>query len=227
MARFSTLTKLTTALIAAATLTIGCGTENSPVASNEPTITHTEDGRTLFSFSPQATQQAAKTTAIPAEGRTISKVFDANHNGMEIFDNNGTDHQLDDIIVFFTIPDHALDHSVEISMTVYGNTLEDMVIAFEPGGLNFLHHATLGLHLGHNLVHTPLDQLAAWHEHDDGSVEEADIFWLRVTHAKVKMKIAVPGFSRYSPGGGWKPVAQPYTGTMYQTNSRYSSGGGW
>ena len=194
---------LTSALLAAATLTIGCGTENTPMASSEPTFTHTEDNRTFLTFSPQAQRRAAKISAIPAEGRTVSKIFDANHNGLEIFDANGTDHRLDDITVFFTVPDHALDHPVEITMTVYGNTLEEMVVEFQPGGLNFLHHATLGIFLGHNLVHTPHDQLHAWHEHGDGSVEEANIFWLRITDAKVKMKIAVPGFSRYSPGGGF------------------------
>ena len=62
MARFSTLTKLTGALIAAATLTIGCGTEhNSPVASTDaPTITRAEDGRTYMTFSPNAARHAAK-----------------------------------------------------------------------------------------------------------------------------------------------------------------------
>ena len=219
-----------TSTLLAATLTIGCGTEyHSPVASNpEPTFTQAEDGRTFITFSPQAQHRAAKVSAIPAQGRTVSKVFDANHNAFEIFDANGTDHRLDDITVFFTVPDHALDHPVEITMTVYGNTLEEMVVVFEPGGLTFLHHATLGVFMGHNLVHTPHNQLKAWHEHGDGSVEEANIFWLKVTDAKVKMKIAVPGFSRYSPGGGFKLIAPANTSIAQPPqDSRYSPGGGF
>ena len=64
MTRINPITHLTLALAASAALTIGCGTENSLVAShNAPTITSTENGLTFLTFSPQATQRAGKIAA--------------------------------------------------------------------------------------------------------------------------------------------------------------------
>jgi hypothetical protein len=107
---------------------------------------------------------------------------------------------------------NALDDDVEITMTVYGQTLSELVIAFEPGGLDFLIAAELEIAVGLDKVDIDLGDLAAYHasqedyndnDENDWQEEEIDIEELYEGSEEIKFIIEIPGFSRYSTGGGW------------------------
>jgi hypothetical protein len=230
---------LTSALLAA-TLTIGCGTENIPVSSNEDTVTNNANGRSFFTFSRDAAQRAGKISAHAEKGRTVSAVFTQVGGTLHLAELNSAV-ATDDLEVIFEVMPNSLpvvvsdnfsptdaNSNVLITMTVYGHTLEDMVIEFEPDGLIFDPVAMMNLQLGHDLVNTPLKEIVIWHIHGDGSVEEA-VFTVHADDINVYLTIEVPGFSRYSNGGGWKPVAPINAGNFKggTTHSRYSPGGGW
>jgi len=197
---------LTSALALLITASTTFAVEESNWGQIKAQITHAEDGRTFVTFSPPATQQAAKVAAIPAEGRSVSKVFSTGKASIAIEETNGAG-KYDNLKIGFHVPEGALTAPVEITMTVYGNTLEDLVVAFEPGGLTFLQEATLALWLGKDLVHTPLSEIKAWHQYSDYTVEEAypsqAYPFVRSSKTTVTIMIAVFGFSRYSTGGGW------------------------
>ena len=232
------LLTLASALLAAATLTIGCGTENSPVSSNEDVVTNNAHGRSFITFSAEAMRRAGKMNAIPAEGRTVSAVFTQVGGVLQLAEPNTAASTDDNEVLFQVMPNSlpivASDNfsstdantSVLITMTVYGNTLADMIIEFDPDGLTFDPVALLNLHLGHDLVNMALEEMVIWHIHDDGNVEEA-FFTLRTDDINVYITIEVPGFSRYSPGGGFKPVAPGKDKDKPTRKSRYSPGGGF
>jgi len=197
-------------------LASGCGMDQSPVAPEEAAVAPAPTTGLVLAFSPEtARQAAAKLATIPPEGRSKSEIFGASATELEIKDKNGWGYK-DDLKVKFSTRDGALDSEVEITMTVYGNVLSEIVAAFQPGGLIFLRPATLELELGADLVDLPLDNLQVWHIHDDGTVEEAEILSIRGYDEDdeewveenldgadfVNIEVVVPGFSRYSPGGG-------------------------
>ena len=105
----------------------------------------------------------------------------------------------DNLQVTLIVPSGAVNERVKITMTVYGNYLSDLVIAFQPGGLVFDESATLKVGMGGALVDVDPEGLTVWHEYEDGTVEEAtltgtkiwnDLMWL-------EFNAEVPGFSRY------------------------------
>ena len=144
------------ALLTALALMVGCGMEPSPVASGEATLTPGEDGRTFLTFTPQAADRVAKISAIPDEGRSVSALFDSDGGQLEVIEFNGSGSR-DDLKIYFRVYAGALAEPVTINMTVYGNSLEELVVAFEPGGLEFLREAMLVAKIGADLVHTPLE----------------------------------------------------------------------
>lgn len=221
MARTTRFIKLITALAACAGLTIGCGNQNSPVtANNEPTITHDEEGRTYITLSSEATRTAAK-IASSDDGRSVTKVFDEDGGKFKIDEEGDENTDLDDLEIQFRIPDNALDGDVEITMTVYGYTLETLVIAFEPAGLIFNIPAELEIEIGHDLCAADEDEaeeMFGQHQYADGSVDEIDAELLK-KNQEYEFYLQVPGFSRYSMGGGYKVITT--------ANGRYSPGGGY
>ena len=136
--------------------------------------------------------------------RTASQLFDANGGQFEILVPQGPNDK-DDIYARFTVPAGALTEAVEITMTVHGTSHEDLVIEFAPGGLEFLIDAELDLWLGADIVAYYYTSLVIWHVHDDGTSEET--YPLSISqqgrNSTVKYKVAIPGFSRYSTGGGF------------------------
>ena len=104
----------------------------------------------------------------------------------------------DDLYVSFAVPSGAVPEPVEVTMTVIGNRLSDLVIAFQPGGLVFDRPATLWVKLGVDLVDVDTTSLTVWHEYADGTVEETRLL---TTHefknGYYEFSAEVPGFSRY------------------------------
>ena len=115
-------------------LVLGCSTDSTPLASADLTLA--ADGRAFLSFSPEARQRAGKLAAIPsAEGVVVSELFTAKSGGKLEFEDKGQNGTEDDLGVYFRVARESIDRDVVITMTVYGSTLADLVIAFEPGGL--------------------------------------------------------------------------------------------
>lgn len=191
-----------TLLVAATVLILpGCGTGHSPVASTDiqPQIIEA-DGRSLLSFGAAGAQRAAKIATIPTEGVTVSDLFGLTGGTIQVKDDNGNGPK-DDLRVTFTVPDNALNLPTNITMTVYGNTLEDLVVEFQPSGLVFLQDAELDLRFGTDLVSTPFNQIVVWHEYSDGTVVPATFSKYNSGNI-IRLKIDIPGFSKYSSGGG-------------------------
>lgn len=113
---------------------------------------------------------------------------------------SGTENEID---VSFNVRKGSVPATVDIAMTVVGESLETLVIAFEPAGLEFYEPAELKLKIGAALIGTMPDDLQVRHIRSDGSEELATILRLKEKKDSLEIIIEIPGFSRYSPGGGW------------------------
>lgn len=183
-------------------LVTGCGTDRSPVATgNQAEVVQAEDGRAFLAFSTAGVRRAARIATLPAEGVTVSGLIDLEGGTLSVDDANGGGTK-DDVHIDFTVAAGALSAPQTITMTVYGNSLEELIVAFDPGGLVFLLDAELDIRMGKDLVSTSVEQIRAWHEYADGSGEDATITEAYSSGNTVRVKVAVPGFSRYSMGGG-------------------------
>ena len=189
------------ALLLGLSLTTGCGVDHSPVAPDEAAMTRTPDGRVLLTFAPQATQRAAK-LAETSSDRTSSKLIGSAGDTLQVKDLNGRGTK-DNLVVILKVPANALATDELITMTVHGETLSELVVEFAPAGLEFLTPAILKLRVGNKLVDTALeDILRIDHIHDDGTIERARVPFSAVKdNGRVRIKVEVPGFSRYSMGG--------------------------
>ena len=179
---------------------IGCGGERSPMAQDQSSIPVVE-GRMVLSFSPDAAQRAGK-LAQEGQGRQVNAVFASQGGSMEIFEDQGTPPKKDDLRSQFSVPEDGVTGPVEISMTVYGQSLSELLFQFTPSGLVFNSDAQLEILIGKDWVDLPLDDLVAYHEHEDGTVEYAQIVMVEDWGAETRILISIPGFSRYSMGGG-------------------------
>lgn len=223
-AKFQALVRAALAFSALSILALvaGCG-EVSPTAPESPTLTQAPDGTTYLTFSAQALEQverAGKLATIPADGKTVSKTFYPDKtSSMKIQDLNGWGYK-DDLEVEFTVRAGELAEPTTITMTVYGNKLSDLVLAFQPGGLVFIHPAQLMVRIGAQRVDRslldlqalllPFADLEAYHDHD-GTVEEARITSVMtyiyllteietlnlLLYDYARIYVEVPGFSRY------------------------------
>ncbi len=192
-------------LLVAALLAVGCGREEAPLASQGTAIRTDTQGQTFLAFAPAGRARAAKLAQSPADagaaGRTVAAIFSPDENGdLSINEENGPSKK-DDIGVKFSVRKGALEEPVLITMRLYGEDLGDMVVAFQPAGLEFLEMAELYLAVGDERVDLPLYDLHAWHIYDDGAIKEVS-FRIIDENNGILFKIDVPGFSRYSMGGG-------------------------
>jgi hypothetical protein len=87
---------------------------------------------------------------------------------------------------------------VEITMTVVGDYLSDLMVIFQPAGLVFLQDATLEVRIGTDLVDLDVAQLQVYHEYADGTVEESGVLSMSsFGDTSIRFQAAVSGFSRY------------------------------
>ena len=197
-------------------------TEEASWAAVKETVVHrAADGTTYIAFSSEALSRAAKrvkSKSISSTSQTSVATYDATagtdlsadevrtvsqwvkpHGKAQLYiqDVNSSLTNDDNLQVTLIVPSGAVSKGVTITMTVYGNYLSDLVIAFQPGGLVFDESATLKVGMGGALVDVDPEGLTVWHEYEDGTVEEArltitwnNLMWL-------KFNAEVPGFSRY------------------------------
>ena len=198
----------------------GCGADRSPVGNETSAVDPYAVEVLVLASSPEEALRAAK---LAEEGRTVSELFDK-WGSIEIFEPEEQGIE-DDLRVTFSVLPGALPVAETISMTVYGQNLSNIVAAFQPSGLVFKKEAILEVGLGIERVDMPLSALQVWHIHGDGSVEQARITAIRWYHWEegelsdsgniesgedwddndanyIAVEISVPGFSRYSLGGG-------------------------
>lgn len=184
----------------------GCSTDTiptSPAARQEP------EGQVYLAFSPQIAQRAAKPPATRSAGdiesQTVvsqtagliaSKVFHLWGGKLSVADLGGPG-VTDDLQVTFSVPQGGLSQPTSITMTVYGNTAQDLVMVFDPAGLVFLKAAELEITLGDDRLDIPLSQIKAYHAYDDGTVVDARILSRTDREGTSELCIEVPSFSRY------------------------------
>jgi hypothetical protein len=158
--------------------------DHFPTASKGQTAAPVEEGLPSL---------AAK---LPVEGITVSGLLGLTGGVLTVVEDNGPGPQ-DDLRVDFRVPSGALSELTLISMTVSNDAVGDLLMDFAPDGLDFLTEAELDISQGEDLVGLPVEQITAWHEHGDGTVEEAIITFRSHSEQTVRVKVAVPGFSRY------------------------------
>lgn len=204
-------------------LASGCGEGKAPLAPESATLDQAPGGITYLTFSPEALARVGKIATIPAAGKTTSKTFYPDQTAsMKIQDLNGSGTR-DDLEVVFTVEAGDLSKRTTIIMTVYGNKLSDLVLAFEPDGLVFNKPAKLAVKIGAQRVDRslldlqalllPFGDLQAYHDHD-GTVTSATITSVKTyiyalllgevdtllnlaVYDYARIWVDVPGFSRY------------------------------
>lgn len=134
--------------------------------------------------------------------RTISGVIDAAGGRLTVRDMGPTNSPKDNLRAILEVPAGALDAPVEITMTLIGETLSELTVAFAPAGLVFLTPAELKVNVGNNLADLPVTQIRVDHVYADGTVESDVLTSVGNTGSTDSVYATVPGFSRYSMGGG-------------------------
>ena len=176
---------LTFCSLALIVLVGGCGMDQSPVASGAE-----EEGTAL--------EPAGKKIKVKKGDKKKISMRIGRQGGKLVIkeDEEGND---DDLKVEFIVPKKALNEKVKITMKVHGETLDDLVIEFAPGGLVFEKPAKLKIYLGEERVSVPLEMVEIVHHYADGSSEVVPV---RIKEKKNKdvIIIRIPGFSRYSMG---------------------------
>jgi hypothetical protein len=107
----------------------------------------------------------------------------------------------DDIKVVFTVPEGALDCEVEICIGLRGATLNNLEIGFAPTGQEFNIPAELKVKVGKDALGLEPEEIEVIHHHGN-ELEEVEISELVEGRKDIELVIKVPGFSRYSMGGG-------------------------
>lgn len=136
---------------------------------------------------------------INEETRTLEGLIGWAGGSLKIKDHNVNGDNTDNLVVHLDLSAGTLDSDELITMTVYGETLSDLVVAFSPAGLQFNKPAILTIRLGIQLVDGPVDEsIPIHHIYSDGTVEIANfVSFSRWTNGAARFQVEVPGFSRY------------------------------
>lgn len=165
-------------------LAAGCGSSDSPLASNQD----------QSEFQP-ALAPAAK-LPLPTGGISVSGLIGILGGTLTVTDYNDPGPE-DDIIIDFNVDSGALTALTTITMTVLEDTTSgDLIMDFSPNGLSFSTDAEIDIRVGEDLVELDVDDITAWHEHDN-TVDDAVITSRSHSNSIVRVKVEVPGFSRY------------------------------
>lgn len=173
----------------------GCGT--SPTATGEAPPAEAPRERILLSFSPQAAQRAAKVASSELQG-TQTRTIGPTGGKLRIGELEDDEKALG---ALFAVPPGAVNTPVDITMSLYGRHLSDLVVEFAPCGLVFNIPAILSIRIGEDRVDVPIEQLVVLHQHKDGSTEQAS-FVVKKEEESYLITVQVPGFSFYSLGDG-------------------------
>ena len=202
MARINVFTKLATAAFALAALstTPTFAVENASWGALKKTLDTEALQPAAKRVTPHKTEvETLPTTEAEVGVNTLSALVEANLGGKFVIDKDGY------IFTKFEIQAGALDEDTQIDMTVSGTSLDDLVVAFAPAGLTFNIPAQLTIKVAVNKVEVLPESFMVKHIHGDGTVEEAVVgkYGLERSGLYYKFVIEVPGFSRYSMGGGY------------------------
>jgi hypothetical protein len=201
MRRTSSLTRWTALLAvpAVAFLTLGgCGIDPAPTEPEGPSVALDQipEGMAIVSFTP-TDGPAAKITG---SGETLEGDWDyiaasdiGPSGGKVRIRERGKKGAF--LKVVLRVPRGAMVDQETVVMAVKGWNLSELVIGFGPSGLEFLKDARLSILLGNGQVDLDLSTLEAYH---DGQEVPVQVRGSR----KVRIWVKVPGFSRYSLGGG-------------------------
>jgi hypothetical protein len=181
------------ALLLGLFLASSCGVENAPLSSTDAEVQVAPEnaGLLVFGFGDEPAAKKvkgakrSKTAKVGKKGGTLL-VGDANKSGGK-----------DDIKAQFTVDKGALENKVEITITLYGDELEDLVVGFAPAGLVFNKKkpAELIITVGEDLYDDDdLDKLVVTHGEDEVSFE------VKIVQDGIEITIKILGFSRYSLG---------------------------
>jgi|GEM_PF-6839136 len=194
-------------LLSLAAYAASCGTAHSPVASSDDRTALApaakKPGFRSRSTSIESVESVESVDLTADEVRSVTKWLKPNGMGsFHIGDTNSSYTTGDDLYVDFSVPRGATTERVLITMTVYGNYQSDLVIAFKPGGLEFVKDALLELDLGPDLVDVDTNEITVWHQYEDGTIEE---FTVSATDDRsayfTHFEIPVSGFSSYGLRG--------------------------
>lgn len=167
---------------------------SSDTTTSSDESTTTPDAGSIAATDADLSADESRSVTQTAWSRGKSRLYLADHNSDATAD--------DDLYVSFTVPNGALSENTEITMTVIGNRLSELVIAFQPGGLVFDTPASLWVKLGPALVDVDTTTLTVWHEYADGTVEETTLLTTHeFTNGSYEFTAEVGGFSRYGLRG--------------------------
>ena len=197
----------------------GCGVEKAPLSvdGESAEMAVAPQGQSFIVFNPLVAEAAGK--KIKNEDKKIKDKF--NHRGGELVieeemddDDNrwsgdrrrGDRRQRGEAkkIVDFQVKKNAIarGEDVEIEMELWGDYASEMVVGFTPSGYQFQEDCVLEIEIKGDWVDLTEDQIQALHISASGQIESAQILKIKVDDDELKIRIRIPGFSRYSIGGG-------------------------
>lgn len=178
----------------------GCGSERTPIAASQEQLVPNPQGPSYLVLSGEAFERAGK--KIKNQGKKIRDTFSHKGGELEIVEE---DKDLDaKMEIKFKVKKGALpeDAETEIEMMIFGDYASEMVIGFTPSGIVFEKDCELEIKIKGAWVDLSEEQIEALHFSSYGEVENAEIKKIDVKDDELTIKIKIPGFSRYSMGGG-------------------------
>ena len=131
------------------------------------------------------------------DSRTVSAVFGPDGGTYFVEDTNGKGPK-DDLRVVFTVPAGVLDQDVTITMTVSGEDLNTLDVAFQPAGMTFSPAVDMRIDLGNDLaLDRDISKITPYHIYADGSTADVDLYHIDRSSNTANFFFKVPSFSRY------------------------------
>ena len=173
----------------------GCGDVTDSPTSAGQAVEGDSSGRVIIAFSPEAATRAAKRLDDDDDNsRTDSDLFTPDDDGELEVEIEEDDSEVD---VEFCVQEGGVGEDVVITMTVFGSTLDDLAIAFEPSGFQFVIPAVLKIDMESEDEDLESSDIQVFHIYQDGTTVEAEILDIDADDDELEVEISIPGFSRY------------------------------
>jgi len=190
--------RLSSCILALIILASGCGMDHSPMAVSDEAAPAAKRIKSNGKYADVETTVAA---AYSNDGRTATGVFGPEGGNLTVVDKNEKGKK-DDIEVVLMVPAGVLTADMRITMTVYGEDLNSLIVAFEPAGFVFPRAVDLRIDLGNDLApNSQVNKITPYHLYEDGSTEDGEIYHVDRSSHTLNIYIKVPGFSRYGLRG--------------------------
>lgn len=198
-------------LVCAVALTalIGCGSEKAPLASADENATLEQSAAPAYiSFGAPG---SAKIAVVKRTEKVSGWFFQDQWGSIEYSDWSWGDDDTNGSIIlkraWFAVEWGGIHEATEISMTAsWGKRVKDVSIAFTPSGLDFSPPSTLEITL-HGPLQDSMFNQQVYHTDSNGHTSQLAIAEIRKerndgNNSQWVIVIKIPGFSRYSLGGG-------------------------